>query len=300
MLLKKLSLIVKSRSMGVPKVPGSARLPKVKIPRLRFSFGQGKIKWVISGTVMLSGMVVAVGLYFAVIDIAYATYEYPKPGAVYPDLGMNEKVGQQLPPYVGGSLDGIESQTLEISLAAGARIRELRFENMQLGRTGLTDCIVVGRAAANTTGYLWADTFYLSGTTSAPSFDIANSEIHTLTVAGMVDGHTNSSTLDSTVSDITIESERGAGEFSSDGGVVDRILITLLGDATVKTVVFDDVDCAVGGVNFDYIKAGLFQQDATTKFGAGDGIDVANHVIQSSVKYRVSSDQMIDTPVTVK
>ena len=249
---------------------------------------------------MLSGLVVAVGLYFAVIDIAHATYEYPKAGAVYPDLGINETLGQPLAPYVGGTLDGVESQTLEISLAANSRVRELTFKDMQLGRTGLTDCVVVQRGTGNTTGYLYADTFYIKGTSSAPTFSLATSEIHTLALAGSVDGHTNSSTLDNTIPDITIESERGAGSFESDGGVVDRILITLLGDATIKTVIFEDVDCSVGSFNLSFLKAGLFQQDSTVKIGNGSGIDTASHTIASTVKYRNSVDQMIDVPISVK
>tara|TARA_R100000687_G_scaffold80732_1_gene76617 strand:+ start:420 stop:1319 length:900 start_codon:yes stop_codon:yes gene_type:complete len=299
-MFKKLKLIVKSRSMGVPKVPGSVGVPRVRLPRFNIKFGQGKIKWVISGTVAFSGLVVAVGLYFAVIDIAHATYEYPEAGAVYPDLGNNQTMGQPLSPYVGGTLDGVESQTLEISLAANARVSELTFKDMQLGRTGLTDCVVVQRGTGNTTGYLYADTFYIKGTSSAPTFSLATSEIHTLALAGNVDGHTNSSTLDNTISDITIESERGAGSFESDGGVVDRILITLLGDATIKTVVFEDVDCSVGSFNLSFLKAGLFQQDSTVKVGNGSGIDTASHTIASSVKYRNSVDQMIDVPVSVK
>ena len=157
----KLRFIVKSRKVRVPSVPGSVGVPKVKAPGFRFSLGQGKVKFVIFGSVMLSGLVVAVGLYFAVIDVSGSTYEYPRAGAVYPDLGINETLGQQLDPYVGGTLDGVESQTLEISLAAGARITELKFEDMELGRTGLTDCVVVQRGAGNSTGYLWADTFYI-------------------------------------------------------------------------------------------------------------------------------------------
>ena len=299
-MFSKLKFIIKSRKVRVPSVPGSVGVPRVKSPGFRFSLGQGKVKFVIFGSVMLSGLVVAVGLYFAVIDIAHATYEYPKAGAVYPDLGMNETLGSPLAPYVGGTLDGVESQTLEISLAAGARITELKFEDMELGRTGLTDCVVVQRGAGNSTGYLWADTFYIKGSTSAPSFDMANSFAHTLAVAGSVDGHTNSSTLNNTVTDVTIQSERGAGSFESEGGVVDRVLITLLGDAYVKLVSFEDVDCSVGGWNLDYIKAGLFQQDATTKFGDGDGIDAADWVMQSSVQYRTSTDQLIDVPISVK
>lgn len=291
-----LRVSVMGRTITTPRL---IPVPRIRLPRFSLSVGEGRVKYVILGTVAFSGLVVAVGLYFAVIDIAHATYEYPRAGAVYPDLGNNQTLGQPLAPYVGGSLDGVESQTLEISLAANARVTELTFKNMQLGRVGLTDCVVVQRAAG-TSGYLYADSFHIKGTTSAPSFDLANSEAHTLAVAGLVDGHTNSSTLDNTVSDITVESERGAGEFISDGGVVDRILITLLGDVTIKTVTFEDVDCSIGGFNLDYIKTGLFQQGASTKFGDGDGIEAADHIINSTVKYRISTDQLIDSPVSVR
>ena len=298
--LKNTRLGIMGRSMRMPQIPATTRVPSVRSPRMAgiptFSLGQGKVKWVILGSVMLSGLVVAVGIAFAIQDVVNATYEFPRAGAQYADLHAGGTLGQELPPYSSGDI----SQTLQITLAADARISELTFKDMDLGRVGLTDCIVIQRDASNTTGYLFVDDFYITGTTSAPSFDMANAEIASLQVAGSIDGHTNNSTLDSTVSDQTILSLRGTGSFSSDGGVVDRIILNLLGDAIVSTLTYENVKCSVGGFNLDYIKAGLFQQDATTKFGTGTGVDSADWVLNSTVKYRTSTDTIVDTPITVR
>ena len=155
------------------------------------------------------------------------------------------------------------------------------------------------RDASNTTGYLFANTMTLTGV-SAPSFDMANSEFGTLTTAGVTDGHTWSPTLDSTISEQVVTSSRGSGSFSATDTVVDRVIITLLGDATVETLSYNNVKCSVGGVNFDYIKAGTFTQDATSKFGSGNGINTADWVLNTSVKYRTGSDAIVEQPITVR
>jgi hypothetical protein len=89
-MLKNTRLGVMGRSMRMPQVPATARVPSVRSPRMAgiptFSLGQGKVKWVILGSVMLSGMVVAVGIAFAIQDVVNATYEFPRAGAQYADL----------------------------------------------------------------------------------------------------------------------------------------------------------------------------------------------------------------------
>ena len=291
---------LKNRRMGMPTIPGATSIPSVTTPRFRglpsLSLGQGKIKYMIFGSVALSGTVVAVGMVFAVRDVVSSTYEYPAPGAAYSDLHTGGTLGQELPPYA----DGIESQTLQINLAADARLSELTFSNMELGRSGLTDCVVIQRDASNSTGYLYVDNMVISGTTSAPSYDMANAEIATLTLAGSTDGHTMGATLDSTVSDQTVTSLRGTGQFIADGGYVDRIIINLMGNATVQTLTYDNAHCSVGGWNVDYVKAGTYTQDATTKWGTGSGVDSADWVLNSTVSYRTATSAIIDTPVTVR
>jgi hypothetical protein len=40
--------------------------------------------------------------------------------------------------------------------------------------------------------------------------------------------------------------------------------------------------------------------DATSKFGDGDGIDLADFVVASTVKARTITDNLVDVPITVK
>ena len=68
----------------------------------------------------------------------------------------------------------------------------------------------------------------------------------------------------------------------------------------IGTFAMTDVDCSVGGWNIDYVKSGSFTLDASSKFGDGDGIDLADFVINDTVKTRVMVDNLVDTPITVK
>ena len=129
---------------------------------------------------------------------------------------------------------------------------------------------------------------------------MANVEVATLALAGSVDGHTNSSTLNSTISEITILSTRGSGKFVAESGAVDRIVVMFLADANISTLTFDNVKCSVGGWDLDHIKAGSISQDATSRFGDGDGINVADYVVNQTVSYRTSTDSLVDTPINVR
>ena len=62
----------------------------------------------------------------------------------------------------------------------------------------------------------------------------------------------------------------------------------------------NDVACSVGGWNVDYVKAGSFTMDNTSKIGDGDGIDAADFVVNSTVKARNFTNNLVDTPITVR
>ena len=130
--------------------------------------------------------------------------------------------------------------------------------------------------------------------------DMANIETASLVLAALTDGHAMDATVDSTISDINIESSRGSGEFTAQNSVVDRVIIQLAGDATIGTLIMTDVDCSVGGFNLDYVKAGSITMDATSRFGDGDGINTADFIINGTVKARIISDSLVDTPLTVR
>jgi len=135
---------------------------------------------------------------------------------------------------------------------------------------------------------------------STPAMDLANAEIATLTLAAVVDGRTNSATLDSTIAEQIIVSTRGSGAFVSEGSVVDRVVIEMAADASIGILTIQNVKCSVGNIDLDHIKAGSLTLDATSRVGSGDGIDTADLVINSTVKTRVSTDSMVETPIKVQ
>ena len=283
-LFEKLAHMVGDRKVPVPAMPGFS------VPGI--SFGSKSTLKIIFFTVFVAAAAVGTGMYFTVRDVVHSSWDWPKAGAEY---SLPQTMGHKLEPYE----DGSESQTLKINLADGTRLSSLTLNNLDLGKTGLTDCIEITRAQGNSSGWLFVDNWTATGVT-APSADFGNAEIANLSLAAYVDGHTVEATIDSTISDLDIQSTRGSGVFTAENSVVDRVLIVLAGSAVIGTFAMTDVDCSVGGWNVDYVKAGSFTLDNTSKFGDGDGIDTADFVVNSTVKTRVMTDNLVDTPITVK
>jgi len=283
-LFEKLAHMVGHRKVPVPAMPGFS------VPRV--SFGSRSTLKIIFFTVLVSLAAVGTGMYFTIRDVVNASWDWPQAGAEY---NLPQTMGHKLEPYE----DGSESQTLKINLADGTRLSSLTLNNLDLGKANLTDCIEITRAQGNSSGWLYVDNWTATGVT-APSADFANSEIANLSLAAYVDGHTVEATIDSTISDLDIQSTRGSGTFIAENSVVDRVLIVMAGSAVIGTFAMTDVDCSVGGWNIDYVKSGHFTLDASSKFGDGDGIDLADFVVNSTVKTRVMVDNLVDTPITVK
>ena len=283
-LFEKLAHMIGDRKVPIPAMPG------VRVPGI--SFGSKATLKIIFFTVFVAAAAVGTGMYFTVRDVVHSSWDWPKAGAEY---SLPQTMGSKLEPYE----DGSESQTLKINLADGTRLSSLTLNNLDLGKTGLTDCIEITRAQGNSSGWLFVDNWTATGVT-APSADFGNAEIANLSLAAYVDGHTIEATIDSTISDLDIQSTRGSGIFTAENSVVDRVLIVLAGSAVIGTLAMTDVDCSVGGWNVDYVKAGSFTMDNTSKFGDGDGIDTADFVVNSTVKTRSFTDNLVDTPITVK
>ena len=282
-LFGKLGLIIRERKIRLPSFPPLPRMPRI-------STGGSASKSIIFA-VSLATAVVAAGIFFAVRDVARATWDWPEAGAEY---ALPQEMGTQLAPYE----DGTESQTLQINLASGVRLSSLTLDNLDLGKAGLTDCVTIQRTT-NTTGWLYVDSWIMTGV-SAPSLDFANVETSNLVLSAYTDGHSMDATIDSTITDLNIISTRGSGIFTAQNSVVDRVIIEMHGDAVIGTLTMKDVSCSVGGFNVDYVKAGAITMDATSKFGDGDGINTADFVINSTVKARTITDSLVDTPITVK
>ena len=279
----------------------SARFPRFKLPQLRMlsalSIPMPKTLRVGSPKVaLLSLVVVAIGFAATIFMVVAGTSTeilWPEAGAEY---ALPDVVGAKLEPNPENPADA--NHTLQINLAAGVRLTTLTLNNLDLGKAGLTDCVTIQRTT-NTTGWLYVDTWVMTGV-SAPSLSMENVETGNLVLQAYTDGHAMDATIDSTITEININSSRGSGEFIAQNSVVDRVIIEMHGDAIIGTLTMTDVDCSVGGFNIDYVKAGSITLDATSKFGDGDGINLADFVVASSVKARTITDNLVDTPITVK
>ena len=211
--IRSIRLVVRERHMRVPRPPGFRFTPpemKLKLPSLQGLKVPGSIAKVVLGVVLLSGLFMGAAMYFSIAGITQAK-TWPEAGAVYALGTPGGEVGVDLPDENIGTSEQRASQTLQINLASGVRLSTLNLKDMDLGRSGLTTCLSIGRAAG-TTGWMYVDEITLTGV-SMPSFDMANAEIANLTFGATVDGRTNSATLDSTIAEQIITSSRGSGSF---------------------------------------------------------------------------------------
>tara|TARA_R110000824_G_scaffold238121_2_gene426868 strand:+ start:2438 stop:3484 length:1047 start_codon:yes stop_codon:yes gene_type:complete len=295
------ALIVRNRQVRfarilVPYIPKIGFLSALRIPMPRFRFNLSGWRGLATST-----GIVGVGFAVALTTVIASTDTTP----VWPGAGASYKLpstfGVPLEPDVETPEEA--SQTLQLNLGDASRIDKLSFENMSLGKAGLTKCIDITYAttAVATSAYLTTGKLSLTNV-SSPTFVTTGSQISSLNIAGKVDGHTYGPTQSSTISDITVNSDRGAGTFTAKDSKVDRIVISLSGTTgpIVGEVEFKNVHCSVGQISISNVKAGEFTQDATSMFGDGTGINSASYVISPSVSIMSGVSNLVDTPITVK
>ena len=278
----------------------SAQIPQFKLPQLKLltaiRIPIPKALQVGGGRAALMSVLVVAGGFGAsfalVINGTNDVPTWPEAGAVYALPNTN---GQRLAP--DESDPATRSQTLQINLGNGVRLDKLELSRLDLGKAGLSDSLTV----QGVTGAQVSVGIITVRNSSAPSLDWANIETGCITLAGKVDGHTNAISVDSTVPNLVIDSDRGAGTYIASDSTVDRVIInTVGGDATIGEILIDDVDSSVGGWNWDFIKAGCIVLESTNTFGDGSGINSASAVFNSTVKARVITDNLVDTPISVK
>jgi hypothetical protein len=247
-----------------------------------------------SGMYSLIAVAVGFGAILFIVDANTDTSPtWPEAGAFYT---LPDTVGEKLPPDT--ETPTLFSQTLQINAASSTRLMSITLNNLDMGKAELSECLQIKRDGS-TVGYLYLDEFIMTGV-SAPSFDLSNSETGELVVQAKVDGHTMAATIDSTISEQTILSQRGAGNFTAENSVVDRVIINLMGDATVGKLILTNVKCSNGSFDLDYVKAGKITIDNTSMFGTGSGINSADFVISNTTKVRTVTDNLVDTPITVR
>jgi len=282
----------------------SARLPKLNLPQLRFMswlriplpstlrFGSAKAG-------LTSLVVVGIGFagtLFLVIAGTDSEKLWPEAGAEY---SLPDVVGSPLPP--DPETPALINQTLRINLADGVRLDKLHLKNLDLGKSDLTNSFEISRSTGVTGAMVNVGLFTVTNS-SAPSLDWANMEVGTLSMSARTDGHTNSAVLNSTISHLVIDSDRGSGSYVAENSTVDRVIINLNGDngATIGEIIVDDVDASVGAWDWDYLKIGTLTIDGTNQFGKGTGINVPDFIINNTVKSRSITDNLVDTPIKVQ
>jgi len=282
----------------------SARLPRFNIPQFKL------MSWLsvpipkalrVGGAKMglTSLVVVAIGFAGTIFMVVAGTSSeilWPEAGAEY---NLPSVVGNPLPP--DPETPALVNQTLRINLADNVRLDKLHLKNLDLGKATLTNAFQINRSTGVTGAMVNVGVFTITNS-SAPSLDWANMEVGTLTMGAKTDGHTNSAVINSTISNLVVDSDRGSGSYVAENSTVDRVIINLNGDngATIGEIIVDDVDTSVGAWDWDYLRIGTLSIDGTNQFGKGDGINEPDFIINDTVKSRSITDNLVDTPLKVQ
>ena len=278
----------------------SARLPQIGLPYLRLLTA---VRIPIPKMIRVGGFRAALmslllvaggfgGAFALVINGTNDVPTWPEAGAVYSLPNVN---GQRLAP--DASDPATRSQPLQVTLGNGVRLDKLELSRLDLGKTGLANSLHV----TGVTGAQVNVGLITIRNSSAPTLDWSRINTGCITLAGNVDGHTNAISVDSTIPKLVIDSDRGAGTYTASDSHVDRVIInTVGGDATIGEILIDDVDASVGAWKWEGINAGCIVMENTNQFGDGSGINSASAVFNDTIKARVITDNLVDTPISVK
>ena len=277
-----------------PSFPGITLLNALRLPTPKISFDLSGFKGVSTALAIVG--IAFVAAFTFVIAATDDTPVWPEPGAEY---SLPNTFGTPLSP--DPSDPSRASQTLRINLANNVRLDKLHLKNIDLGKSGLTNAFEISRTVGVTGAQVNVGLITIRNS-SAPTLDWANMEAGCITLAGPVDGHTNNIQIDNTIPNLVIDSDRGSGSYVAENSTVDKIVLNTNGDsgATIGEILIDDVDTSHGAWDWDYVKAGCIHLENTNTFGNGTGINSASAVFNSSVKARTVTDNLVDTPVSVK
>ena len=278
------------------------RLPAITImsllPTLRTKLNFGGTKVTIGALA-----IVAIGFTATIwVTVAGTTHEivFPTPGAEYE---LPSVIGERLPPDEQTPMTA--SQTLRIGFKDKTRLDRVVLKNLDLGKADLSTAFQVTRNA--TTGVTGAQAYLFIGdivitNSSAPTLAWGNMELGSVSLAPRVDGHTQEIQHDSTVTQVIIDSDRGAGTYTAQDSKVDRVILQINGTngASIGVLEIDNVDASVGAWAWDYIKAGSLTMDGTNEIGNGTGIDTASATWADTISARTIVDNAVDVPISVK
>ena len=291
-LFEKITKMIGDRTIPSPTLPS--------LPRFRVSFANKSVTGIVVMAIVVSGLAVAVGLYFAVKDVASSTYNWPEPAQYEVTAEGLQTMGKKNPDYA----DGTESQTLSIRLSDGSRISTLRIKDTDLGRAGIARALDISpltNAVTGATAYLWVGNLTVTNS-SFPTLKMETSDVANLTTGLLCDGHTMAATITNTVPDMVLESERLSSVYEVNGSIVDKIQIHITGNsgAFVENLILDNVDAWNGEALFSRMKIGSATFNNSNKVGDGSGVDSASCLIDSSVAARNITNTIQDRPIKVQ
>ena len=308
--MNKWKLIIRKRRVAFPTL----RLPiigmGVRFP-INFAIGLPSIegfnlgsrtKTVVFSTVLLSMLVIAGAVYFAIRGI-YPAPNWPE-AAVY-DAGRSQRLGQEqlgVGEKPKPSQTETPSMTLQLNIG-GARISEIVFRDMSIGKaSGLTDAIKISASS----DVIICETLELINV-EATDFTMGPSTAYSLQVASTTaDGLSISPTLSSDPIMYQFGSDRGALSIPEvSGGTFDRIIISSSATSTVGVIRFENVKAYGAGISIGDVNCGeviIRGTDTDSSiFGDGSGIDSASFTIGDDVKIQTSSlIGNIERPVSIK
>jgi hypothetical protein len=285
------------------RMVGDKRIPAFKMPAFKLfsvGFANKHVTTVVVLAIVVSGLAVAVGLYFAVKDVASSTYNWPEPAEYDVTLDGLQTMGKKNPDYQ----DGTESQTLSIRLGDGARISTLRINATSLGRAGITKAFDISPASVGVTGakaFLFVGNMTITDS-SFPTFNMSESQVANLTTGMKCDGHTMSATVSPSVPEQVLSSERLSSEYLVDNSIVDRVQVFITGPngAYVNQLILSGVKAHTGSLNLNRMRIGSLTMNNTNLIGDGSGIDSASCIIQSSTEVKNATNSIQDIPILVQ
>lgn len=289
----------KKFSFSIPriKLPSLSRLAGLRIPLPNGLYlGGGKLIVGGFGTVVI-GFVAST---FILMESGTPDIAYPQAGAVYT---VPSRIGEPVLGYRDmGEISSDANQTLQINIPGGSRISDMVFSDVSLGKTGLANSIEISGTSVQK---IVIDDLRIINS-SFPTMQVSGAtRMHTITISSGVEvaGHTFLATLSTTdVVDVSVGSQRGAGDYNAKDMIVDRILIKLTGgsgDAIIDNLTFDNVNANIGKAVIENVDVGEFFMQ-NVQIGDDADINSADFIIDNTVKYRSMSDGTVEKPIKVQ
>jgi len=287
---------------------------KIRTPSLKVGFSMGSFNlpkfWSfrvpIGGGIYMGGgklivgslSVVALGFLaslFMLVSTGDQQITFPMLGASYEAPSM---VGHTI---VDAEFPAQRSQTLQLNIPQGTRLDLISFENISLGKGGLTDAFQL--TGTSTTDMLTIEEVIIEDS-EFPTMDWANGYVYTFNATSSVvaAGHTFSPTMASSTNDVSMSSTRGAVSYDAKDMTVDRIIIrqsTTGGDVLIKKLHLKNVNAWTGAFNADNFEIGTLTLK-NVRIGDDGDIDSADLVVNSSVDINTMNDGVKEEPVFIR